>query len=228
MVKQDKEFEERGLNPMNFNKLSRYKCDNSNNSFRYYTFHKQSIHTIIVIERIMIIRHAQLSDTPAIAKVHVDSWRSTYYGIVSNEYLSSLSYEKREKIWMNTLVTLPTENSLLVAESPEGKVVGFSYSGPERESDKIYKGEIYGLYLLKPYQRQGIGSQLFRSSVKELLQKKFPSMLIWALVANPACKFYEAMGGKRLREKKVEIGQQKLMEVAFGWMDIRNMVNEVY
>jgi GNAT superfamily N-acetyltransferase len=174
----------------------------------------------------MIIRHAQLSDTPAIAKVHVDSWRSTYYGIISNEYLSSLSYENREKIWMKTLATLPLENSLLVAETPEGEVIGFSYSGPERESDKIYKGEIYALYLRKSYQRQGIGSLLFQASVKDLLLNQFSSMLIWALTANPACKFYEAMGGKQLREKKVEIGRQKLMEVAFGWMDIHNIIGD--
>jgi GNAT superfamily N-acetyltransferase len=171
----------------------------------------------------MIIRHAQLSDTLAIAKVHVDSWRTTYYGILANEYLSSLSYEKRAQIWTNTLTTLPDVNSLLVAESSEGEVIGFSYSGPEREGDAVYKGEIYALYLRKSYQRQGIGSLLFQASVKDLLLNQFPSMLIWALTANPACKFYEAMGGIRVREKNVEIGQQKLVEVAFGWKDIRSI-----
>jgi hypothetical protein len=44
----------------------------------------------------MLIRHAQLTDIPAIARVHVDSWRTTCRGIVSDDYLAKLSYQQRE------------------------------------------------------------------------------------------------------------------------------------
>lgn len=41
-----------------------------------------------------IIREAQIADAPAIARVGVDTWRSTYCGIMADDYLDDLSYEK--------------------------------------------------------------------------------------------------------------------------------------
>ena len=41
------------------------------------------------------IRVANVPDAAAIAKVHVDSWRTTYTGIVPDEYLAQLSYEQQ-------------------------------------------------------------------------------------------------------------------------------------
>lgn len=43
----------------------------------------------------MIVREATNIDVPAIAKVQVDSWRTTYKGILSEDVLKNLSYEKR-------------------------------------------------------------------------------------------------------------------------------------
>ncbi|WP_338030297.1 hypothetical protein [Fervidibacillus albus] len=43
----------------------------------------------------MMIRKAVVEDAFGIAKVQVDSWHTTYKGIVSDDYLQQLSYEKR-------------------------------------------------------------------------------------------------------------------------------------
>ena len=107
------------------------------------------------------------------------------------------------------------QSFVYVAETPGGEVVGFASAGPQREGDEMYKGEIYTLYLLQSYQKQGIGSLLFRACVTELHQSGMASLLVWVLAANPARKFYEAMGGKYLREK--EIGSHRLIDVAYGW-----------
>jgi hypothetical protein len=45
----------------------------------------------------MRIRQATIDDVPGIAHVHVASWKSTYKGIISDEYLSKLSVESRIK-----------------------------------------------------------------------------------------------------------------------------------
>jgi hypothetical protein len=52
----------------------------------------------------MTVREAIYTDIPAIARVHVDAWRSTYKGIFSDEYLANLSYEKRERAWYEILL----------------------------------------------------------------------------------------------------------------------------
>jgi hypothetical protein len=41
---------------------------------------------------------------------------------------------------------------------------------------------------------------------------------------NPACGFYEWLGGQFLREKQIKIGGADLLEVAYGWADIRHVV----
>ncbi len=63
----------------------------------------------------MIIRKAELKDISGIAKVHVDSWRTTYKGIVPDSFLDNLSYENREQIWKRGI----EENHIYIAEDDE-------------------------------------------------------------------------------------------------------------
>ena len=46
----------------------------------------------------MQIRRAKLDDAPGIAKVHVESWRTTYKGIIPNDFLNNLSYEAKNRV----------------------------------------------------------------------------------------------------------------------------------
>jgi ribosomal protein S18 acetylase RimI-like enzyme len=165
----------------------------------------------------MRIREARPEDVAAIAQVHVDSWRTTYQGIVASEFLASLSYEESERMWRKGFASSPSPVSLYLAETPDSAVVGFAAAGPERESDTIYPGEVYAIYLLQNYQRQGIGRELFRAGGRELERRGLIPFLLWVLKANPARHFYQALGGKFLREKEIQIGNERLMEVAYGW-----------
>lgn len=47
----------------------------------------------------MQIRQAQAKDAAGIAKVHVDSWRTTYTNILPAEFLKNLSYDQRTTLW---------------------------------------------------------------------------------------------------------------------------------
>ena len=86
---------------------------------------------------IATIRPARLEDAPGIAKVHVDSWRSTYKGLITDEFLDTLSYERRAQIWSKNLND-PENNSLLyVAETRPGGIVGFASAGPARGAQGI-------------------------------------------------------------------------------------------
>ena len=44
------------------------------------------------------VHRAALQDTTAIARIHVDAWRTTYKGIMTDEFLSNLSYERRQRV----------------------------------------------------------------------------------------------------------------------------------
>ncbi len=44
----------------------------------------------------MIIREARTEDIAGIAKVHVDTWQTTYAGIVPDEHLANMTYSSYE------------------------------------------------------------------------------------------------------------------------------------
>lgn len=51
----------------------------------------------------LIIRQVELEDAEAIARVHVDAWKTTYSGIFSAAYIERQSFEKRCDRWKKML-----------------------------------------------------------------------------------------------------------------------------
>ena len=172
----------------------------------------------------MHIREANVPDAAAIAKVHVDSWRTTYTGVVADEYLAQLSYKQHEQVWRDSLSIHSTTEFVYVAEAEASNIIGFASGGPERSGNTAYEGELYAIYLLEGYQRKGIGSQLVQIIAKRLMQEGLHSMLVWVLANNPSQDFYSALGGQQVYEQEITIGEASLVEVAYGWLDIRELV----
>ena len=165
----------------------------------------------------MLIRKANLEDAAGISKVHVDSWRTTYKGIVPDSFLENLSYEERERIWKSGI----EKNQVYIAEDEKGQIVGFASGGKERTGKyDAYRGELYAIYLLEGQQGRGTGQKLFQSVVDDLKENQLNSMLIWALAENPACRFYEKLGGKKIDTAEIELDGKKLGEVAYGWDEL--------
>jgi GNAT superfamily N-acetyltransferase len=174
----------------------------------------------------MIIREASIADAEVIARVHVDSWRSTYKGIMPDATLDGLSYEQRQQDWERRLNHESRNAVIYVAEDPVShEVIGFACGGPAvEEQDAPYQGVLYTLYILDAYHRQGIGRQLFLRVVERLIQRNIISLLLWVVAENPARKFYEAMGGQYIKTGTFETNGVQVEEVAYGWEDIRTLI----
>ncbi len=166
------------------------------------------------------IRPAQPEDAPAIAHVHVESWRTTYKGLMPDETLANLSAERRETFWRDVISNHDSNNFVYVAETDAGQVVGFASGGPERENHPVYKGELYAIYLLQTSQGQGMGRALATQVAKKLVENGFSNMLVWVLTGNAACHFYEALGGKEVGRKPFTLNDEKLEEIGYGYEDI--------
>lgn len=160
-------------------------------------------------------RQANISDARGIAQVHVDTWRTTYAGIVPDEYLRNLSYERRERQWQNFYTSPDPRSHLWIALDGES-IIGFSSGGRERGADE-HDGEVYAIYLLSKYHGQGIGKELFLRSFTSMRADGFSSVMVWALADNPTCNFYRSMGGREFSEKMEEIGGANLKELSFRW-----------
>ncbi|MCY3544931.1 MAG: GNAT family N-acetyltransferase [Chloroflexi bacterium] len=171
------------------------------------------------------IRQATLPDTTGIARIHVDSWRSSYADVVPEEILSGLSYDERETLWDSILNPLRTDVHCFVAETPLNGIVGFACGGTARENSLGYEGEIYSIYLLQEYQGMGLGRRLLISVAERLLDDAKSSFFLWVFEENhSARRFYESLGGELADRMEVNIGGVVLVEVAYGWNDIEQLV----
>lgn len=169
------------------------------------------------------IRAAKIEDAEGIAKVHVDVWRTTYKGIMSDKVLDGLSYEQRSRVRREHLEKNDPQFCNFVAEDSEKGIIGFAIGGPVREGNPSYDGELYAIYLFREFHGQGIGKKLFLAVSEWLFERGHKSMLIWVLKDNPTRKFYESMGGIELNSKVIEIGSP-LDEISYGWTDLSSLV----
>ncbi len=170
------------------------------------------------------IREASVADAVGIARVHVDTWRSAYRGIVPDSLLDELSYEQRAALWERILEP-PTSTFTYVAEDPTTQqIIGFVSGGPAMDrEDPLYKGELYTIYILEAYQRQGLGKQLFYLTVERLIEMGLDSMLIWVYTDNPARRFYESLGGQLVGRQSYEEGGVMLEQVSYGFQPLTGL-----
>ena len=171
------------------------------------------------------VRRGRADDAASIARVHVDSWRSTYAGMLPEDMLVKLSSADHEaRWWRHVLGRFRRRHYVYVAEHETDGVVGFISGGPARESGLDPESEIYALYLLDEYQDEGVGRSLFLRLAKRLNRECGSSLIVWVLSENPSRYFYEAMGGRRIGRRSERMGSVEVEETAYGWADMAELV----
>lgn len=172
----------------------------------------------------MLIRATVTGDAEAIARVHIDTWRHTYAGVMPAEYLAGLRYDRSRRGWESFLVREGVR--VFVADDPEAGVVGFASAGPNTSTGDeggerpAYESNLYAIYVLPGWQRRGIGRALATAVVRGLLVDGRKSMIVWVLKGNPACGFYERLGGTPAGKRKETIGGAELEVIAYGWPEL--------
>lgn len=163
-------------------------------------------------------REATIADCPAVAKVHVQSWKESFAGIVPQTFLDKMSVEKRAKAFEKGF-SAPFYR-MYVAEVPNRGLVGFADFGEPRENIDAYDGELYAVYLLPEFQRKGVGGRLFNLGVEFLRGSGKSSMYLLALEVSPYRSFYEKMGGRIVGSKQIELEGDRYDELIYGWEDL--------
>ena len=171
------------------------------------------------------VREASLADAAAIARVHVDTRRSSYAGILTGANLADFSYLDSERMWNETLNSDDSVYCMFVAETHTGEVIGFANGIPERGGSHDYLGEVFAVYVLREHQRSGVGRDLFLAVARRFLELGVCSILLWVFKENhQARRFYESMAGKYLDQKTVTIGGTEHEMVSYGWKNLANLV----
>jgi ribosomal protein S18 acetylase RimI-like enzyme len=150
------------------------------------------------------------------SRIYVKTWRDTYLSLIPFGYLFGMSESRQEQAFLNELGSRQTLS--FVAEDAN-RVVGFITGGNERNKDDIYRGEIYTLYVLKHFQRRGIGGKLVTALATRLNRNGIYSMLVRVLKLNPYRRFYQKINGIYLKTERLSFAGEVMEVEAYGWLD---------
>jgi ribosomal protein S18 acetylase RimI-like enzyme len=165
-----------------------------------------------------LVRHAEVEDAAAIAAVHVAAWRTTYRGLLPDDFLASLDQAGYEDRWRR-IVADGTSRVYIAADGHD--VVGFASGGRERAGEDGFEGELYAIYVLQEAQGEGHGRRLVQAVVGGLRELRLGDMIVWVLRENAgARRFYERLGGDYVRAQPITIGSALLQEVSYGWRSL--------
>lgn len=171
----------------------------------------------------MLIRQATVDDSEAIAHVHIATWRTTYTGIIPQDYLDKLDPVKGTEMFKKHLSANEGNLHYLVVETDGGDVVGFATSGPERSDESGRMAELYSVYVLREYQGKGFGKALVKASAEWMIEQGYDSMILWVLAENASRTFYESLGGERSGNIGYEIGGVVLDKISYIWHDLKKL-----
>lgn len=150
-------------------------------------------------------------DAAGIGKVYVESWRSSYRGILPDAYLASLDPRVRAAAYRNNLND-GRDLHLVAYDTTHLDIVGFCDAGTARRAGAAW--EIYTLYLLDHAKLHGLGRAFF----DEVRARLLGSLCIWVLEHNQHARgFYAALGGKQGGSVQSRVGGAIVTEVSYLW-----------
>lgn len=173
------------------------------------------------------IRTATADDCDTLAAVHVAAWHESYGDILPAVAFANLTVAKRSLQWREVLAG--ANHPVFVAERA-GQIVGFADGGSARPGEGLGREmQLYAIYLLNAAKRQGIGTKLLQSVMRQFLAGGATSACVWALRdALPACQFYEHHGAQYIAEKLEyhRAGYDRVI-IGYVWPDLKRQFGSV-
>jgi ribosomal protein S18 acetylase RimI-like enzyme len=151
----------------------------------------------------IVVRRPEPADVPGMARVHVESWRETYRGLISDAVLDDPDFVmRRERFWT---AALGSTNAIATA-ALDGEIVGVAMAGPPLDDDATWARQVYVLYTLEAVHGRGAGTALL-TSVLDAQE----TAALWVADPNPRAQaFYRKHGFDFDGTSKVEDGLREL------------------
>ena len=165
----------------------------------------------MTIDRAFEIREARADDLPALAALHVATFKEAH------GHRGAPTYELREAQW-RAAFEHETNWFCYVAETSDGQLVGFAKGTLHDGGVPGFEGELNKIYVLRAWHRSGIGRALVEQVARRFLAEGVGSMLLFGDASNPSNGFYERLGAERL------VSAQGEFHGGYGWRDLRRLV----
>jgi ribosomal protein S18 acetylase RimI-like enzyme len=161
----------------------------------------------------LVLREATISDLRPLAELHVRTFNETHVG----PFGSGPAYSTREWQWREKLLQADATHFVLVLETPLRQLVGFIWCHPTTD-DPRWAARLNKIYLLRNYQRRGLGKRMVAAAIDRLLDNGLTSMALFTETDNfPACSFYDQLCGERQPDDRGIFGGM------YGWTDLRRL-----
>ena len=178
----------------------------------------------------LMIRPATPYDAQSIARIRVQGWRFAYQGLISQDYLDSLSVAEDTERMRGYLSQFPQNSPPSRSESVQGSgdgekrsfmlaargdaVLGFcSFSAAPNNADRVERavsggamvGRLHSLYIDPDALGQGVGHALMSHALSTFAAWGCEHATLWVLEGNSrAISFYERQGWRCTGATKVD------------------------
>ena len=161
------------------------------------------------------IREATSNDISSLAALHVKTWHQTYPFV-----LSPPAYQLREAQWRKQFELNDGSWFCFVVENKSGDLVGFAKGQVYNHKDlPQFSGELNKIYLLRSYQRLGLGRKLMGFVARRFLSMGISNMVLFGTAGNPSNAFHEVLGGERL------YGTNGAFHGGYCWKDLSTIAS---
>lgn len=157
----------------------------------------------------LVIREATAADISALAQLHVTTWNATYAPMLMNGPPVAV----REHQWRESFATQDGSWFCFVVDNSRGELVGFAKG--RRSDHPEYAGELNKIYLLREYQRMGLGRRLVGHVARRFLSQGITSMWLYGDARNPSSHVWLALGAVKT---DADPGSGN-----YGWRDLQRL-----
>ena len=135
------------------------------------------------------LREATQHDSAPIARLHADSWRSTYRGIISDEYLDNRAHSERAALWQARFSEKPNKPFFTILAEKDGQLAGFACVFPNE--DPIFGSFLDNLHVTPERTGQGINRLLLNDVARRLLADVTRGGLyLWVIEKNTRARHF--------------------------------------
>ncbi|MFL0268022.1 GNAT family N-acetyltransferase [Candidatus Clostridium radicumherbarum] len=162
-----------------------------------------------------LIRYANLNDTDILGKIHSESSREGFKGIIPDYILNDIfSIERRTKRFISEISEGSPRTAVVFEKNEPAGLISF---GKCRSgiNDKLWI-EIWRVYLTPKFWGRGVAKELIEWGINEIQKENFSNIELWVLEENiRARKFYEKMGFKHDNTVQITNMGKELKELRY-------------
>jgi len=161
-------------------------------------------------------RDASASDAGLISHIYATSWRKTYRGLISDDYLKRLP----DEYWVPSVRSWLESGQLYgTIVYDDNRPVGCAIYGRGRDAGYDDWCEIVSLYLLPDVIGRGLGRALLQEVIRIMHEDGYSRFYLWAIQGNQlADRFYRRQGFVCTEERvPYRIGGEDVTDVRYTY-----------